>query len=142
MCSREHSGTQKWRHRGKIEGEPVVRSGATGSCMPTKSSISTEPTSSRPYGFPGGPEGLLPWSWAEQRLTGSHNYWLATIRQDSRPHLMVIWGLWHVKGVNLRLRSRHQVSRFSLSSRKTTATWRCRRPLLIHTVRLDIRHSG
>jgi hypothetical protein len=37
----------------------------------------------------------MPWSWAEERLDGSHNYWLATVRQDGRPHLMVIWGLWH-----------------------------------------------
>ncbi len=41
------------------------------------------------------PEGLMPWSWAEQRLEGSHNYWLATVREDGRPHLMIIWGLWH-----------------------------------------------
>jgi pyridoxine/pyridoxamine 5'-phosphate oxidase len=37
----------------------------------------------------------MPWSWAEQRLEGSHNYWLATVRQDGRPHLMIVWGLWH-----------------------------------------------
>jgi Pyridoxamine 5'-phosphate oxidase len=39
--------------------------------------------------------GLIPWGWAEQRLAGSHNYWLATVRQNGRPHLMIIWGLWH-----------------------------------------------
>jgi pyridoxine/pyridoxamine 5'-phosphate oxidase len=37
----------------------------------------------------------MPWGWAVQRLEGSHNYWLATVREDGRPHLMVIWGLWH-----------------------------------------------
>jgi pyridoxine/pyridoxamine 5'-phosphate oxidase len=37
----------------------------------------------------------MPWSWAEQRLEGSHNYWLATVRPDGRPHLMIVWGLWH-----------------------------------------------
>jgi general stress protein 26 len=42
-----------------------------------------------------GPDGLMRWSWAEQRLEGSHNYWLATVRQDGRPHLMIVWGLWH-----------------------------------------------
>lgn len=59
---------------------------------------SQEPVPSRPhmpgYGLPEGPEGLLPWRWAEQHLETSHNYWLATVRPDNRPHLMIVWGLW------------------------------------------------
>jgi hypothetical protein len=39
-------------------------------------------------------EGLLPWSWAEQRLTDAHNYWLATARPDGKPHLMPLWAVW------------------------------------------------
>ena len=46
------------------------------------------------YGLPKGKEGLLPWTWAEQRLKRSHNYWISTTRPDGRPHMMVIWGLW------------------------------------------------
>jgi PPOX class probable F420-dependent enzyme len=38
--------------------------------------------------------GLLPWSWAEDRLTRSHDYWLATVRPDGRPHVMPVWGVW------------------------------------------------
>lgn len=38
--------------------------------------------------------GLLPWAWAVERLTRSHDYWLATIRLDRRPHLMPVWGVW------------------------------------------------
>lgn len=38
--------------------------------------------------------GLLPWSWAEQRLRDSHDYWLATAWPDGRPHVMPVWGLW------------------------------------------------
>jgi PPOX class probable F420-dependent enzyme len=38
--------------------------------------------------------GLLPWSWATERLTRSHDYWLATTRPDGRPHVMPVWGLW------------------------------------------------
>src|ERR1700730_7979687 len=59
-----------------------------------------EPTASRPY-MPGygivGPDegtGLLPWSWAVERLTASHDYWLATVRPDRRPHVMPVWGVW------------------------------------------------
>jgi hypothetical protein len=49
------------------------------------------------YGFPKGAKGLLPWSWAEQRLKKSHNYWITTITADgtqTKPHAMVIWALW------------------------------------------------
>ena len=54
----------------------------------------------RPYmpGYPlldaSGGRGLLPWSWAEERLEQAHNYWLATARPDGAPHLMPLWGLW------------------------------------------------
>jgi PPOX class probable F420-dependent enzyme len=60
-----------------------------------------KPIVSRPH-MPGygvvGPEegtGLLPWAWAEQRLAGSHEYWLATVRPDGRPHVMPVWGVWN-----------------------------------------------
>lgn len=39
-------------------------------------------------------DGLLPWSWAEDRLTKSHNYWLSTVSSDGRPHAMPVWGVW------------------------------------------------
>ena len=58
----------------------------------------SEPKASRPhmpgYGLPRGTKGLLPWKWASQRLTKSHNYWIVTARPDGRPHLMVVWGMW------------------------------------------------
>ncbi len=60
------------------------------------------------YGLPEGKKGLLPWSWGEQRLKKSHNYWITTVRIDGAqrgtpqsvsalnvsPHTMVVWGLW------------------------------------------------
>ncbi len=46
------------------------------------------------YGFPESNKGLLPWSWAEQRLKKSHNYWITTVKPDGSPHTMVVWGLW------------------------------------------------
>src|SRR5579863_4225533 len=58
----------------------------------------TTPKASRPeapgYGFPESSKGLLPWSWAEQRLKKSHNYWITTVKPDGSPHTMVVWGLW------------------------------------------------
>jgi nitroimidazol reductase NimA-like FMN-containing flavoprotein (pyridoxamine 5'-phosphate oxidase superfamily) len=46
------------------------------------------------YGLPAGTKGLLPWTWAEQRLRRSHNYWLMTVGKNARPHAMPVWGLW------------------------------------------------
>ncbi|HZC24905.1 MAG TPA: pyridoxamine 5'-phosphate oxidase family protein [Candidatus Binatia bacterium] len=64
--------------------------------MPKKKA--RRPRSSRPqakgYGFPKGKKGLLSWSWAEQRLKKSHNYWITTVKPDGSPHTMVVWGLW------------------------------------------------
>ena len=37
---------------------------------------------------------LLPWSWALDRLTSSHNYWVATSGTDGQPHLAAVWGVW------------------------------------------------
>ena len=57
-----------------------------------------DPTPSRPhlpdYGVLPDPDGLLPWSWARERLERSHNYWIATTRPDSRPHVTAVWGVW------------------------------------------------
>ena len=58
------------------------------------------PTARRPlmpdYGVVGPEEGsgLLEWSWAVERLTASHDYWLATVRPDGRPHVTPVWGVW------------------------------------------------
>lgn len=38
--------------------------------------------------------GLLPWDWAMTRLRDSHDYWLATVWPDGRPHTMPVWGAW------------------------------------------------
>jgi nitroimidazol reductase NimA-like FMN-containing flavoprotein (pyridoxamine 5'-phosphate oxidase superfamily) len=46
------------------------------------------------YGMPRGIKGLLPWTWAEQRLQRSHNYFVMTVRPDATPHAMPVWGIW------------------------------------------------
>jgi PPOX class probable F420-dependent enzyme len=49
------------------------------------------------YGIagPAAGRGLLPWAWADERLARSHDFWLATVRPDGRPHLMPVWAVWH-----------------------------------------------
>ena len=64
----------------------------------------TDPRATRPdipgYGImdAGSGKGLLPWSWATERLTSAHTYFIATTRPDGRPHVMPVWGIW-VEGV-------------------------------------------
>jgi pyridoxamine 5'-phosphate oxidase-like protein len=66
--------------------------------MKRKSKPIRAPQPSRPhmpgYGLPTGDKGLLPWSWPEQRLKKSHNYWVTTVKPDGSPHSMVVWGVW------------------------------------------------
>jgi hypothetical protein len=72
---------------------PAITKKTSRSAKPPKSSRIDAPG----YGFPKDRKGLLEWPWAEQRLKKSHNYWITTItpgKPKSKPHSMVIWGLW------------------------------------------------
>ena len=40
--------------------------------------------------------GLLPWSFVEERMETSRNYWIASTRPDGRPHAAPVWGIWHL----------------------------------------------
>ena len=46
------------------------------------------------YGVPDDLEGTLPWSWAEERLAASRNFWLVTVSGAGRPHALPVWGVW------------------------------------------------
>jgi nitroimidazol reductase NimA-like FMN-containing flavoprotein (pyridoxamine 5'-phosphate oxidase superfamily) len=46
------------------------------------------------YGVPEDLEGVLPWSWAEERLLASKNLWVVTASAAGRPHAMPVWGVW------------------------------------------------
>lgn len=39
--------------------------------------------------------GLLPWTWAQERLTAARNLWVVTLYPDGRPQLSAVWGTWH-----------------------------------------------
>ena len=58
------------------------------------------PSADRPY-MPGygilaadQGSGLLPWSWANERLEKAANYWVVSVRPDGRPHAMPVWAIW------------------------------------------------
>lgn len=38
--------------------------------------------------------GLLPWSWAEHRLSTSYRYWIASVSPEGTPHVMPVWAIW------------------------------------------------
>lgn len=48
------------------------------------------------YGLLGPDEGrgLLPWSFARERLQASRCYWLSTVVPGGRPHAMPVWGVF------------------------------------------------
>src|SRR5437899_8467144 len=89
--------------------------------MPTKKSsrVSKTPRASRPqaagYGFPENTKGLLAWSWAEQRLKKSHNYWITTVKPDGSPHTVVIRSEEHTSELQSL---RHLVCRLLLEKKK------------------------
>ena len=61
--------------------------------------LPVEPLRDRPrlpngYGVPESEEGMLPWSWAVERLEAARNYWFSTTRPDGRPHAMPAWAVW------------------------------------------------
>lgn len=66
--------------------------------------MSREPIPGRPgfsssYGISADPEGMLPWSWAEERLLAARNYWVSSTRENGAPHAAPVWGLWIDDGV-------------------------------------------
>ena len=67
------------------------------------------------YGIPEHLDGVLPWSWAAERLTDALVYWVASVLPSGRPHvtpLVAVWldgavyfatGSLEQKAVNLRV---------------------------------------
>jgi hypothetical protein len=39
-------------------------------------------------------DGLLPWSWAAERLASSRHVWIASVGDDGSPHLAPVWAVW------------------------------------------------
>jgi hypothetical protein len=59
----------------------------------------SEPRRSRPgfgphYGISADDEGMLDWSWVDERLEKSRNYWIATTNPDGGPSVAPVWGVW------------------------------------------------
>jgi nitroimidazol reductase NimA-like FMN-containing flavoprotein (pyridoxamine 5'-phosphate oxidase superfamily) len=46
------------------------------------------------YGVPADPAGVLPWTWAQERLVANKNFWVVTVSASARPHSLPVWGVW------------------------------------------------
>jgi hypothetical protein len=60
--------------------------------------MAPEPKASRPTPDWVGGKGLLPWTWAVERLAGARHYWIATLRENGLPQARPVDGVW-VNGV-------------------------------------------
>jgi pyridoxamine 5'-phosphate oxidase-like protein len=54
----------------------------------------TRPDFGPDYGISEAEEGMLPWSWSEERLAASRNYWIVTSGEDGEPSAAPVWGVW------------------------------------------------
>jgi hypothetical protein len=46
------------------------------------------------YGISAEEEGMLAWSWADERLGAARNYWIVTAGTDREPSAAPVWGVW------------------------------------------------
>ena len=47
-----------------------------------------------PKGYADHPTSALTWDWVAAQLTESKNYWLCSVRPNSRPHVVPRWGVF------------------------------------------------
>jgi nitroimidazol reductase NimA-like FMN-containing flavoprotein (pyridoxamine 5'-phosphate oxidase superfamily) len=87
--------------------------------------------------------GLLPWSWAAERLTKSHDYWIATVWPDGRPHVMPVWGVWRGDSLwfSSGLRSR-KAKNLAADERCVATTDNALEPVVVEGRATPIREPG
>ena len=65
----------------------------------TETKSPQNPTTDRPimpdgYGVPENDNGLLPWSFVEERMIAAKNYWIGTASSRGTPAATPVWGAW------------------------------------------------
>jgi Pyridoxamine 5'-phosphate oxidase len=94
---RERIDAKGWLRRTLDDAELRGRVGTARRAVP-------EPTAQRPafgpdYGIEASADGLLPWSFATERLAAARNYWIVTADADGRPRAAPVWGAWLEDGL-------------------------------------------
>ena len=46
------------------------------------------------YGIHQDEQGLIDWSWVDERMTKSRNYWIVSVTPEGKPHSAPVWGVW------------------------------------------------
>lgn len=46
------------------------------------------------YDIPKSTDGLLPWSYVQERMLNAINYWISTSNTKCQPHATPVWGVW------------------------------------------------
>jgi hypothetical protein len=94
------------------------------------------------YGITDAPTGMLPWSWAEERLTQSQNYWLSTVRPDGLPHLMAVWCVWWQGALWFSTGHRSRKARnLAAQPRCSISTERADEPVIVEGLAVNITDS-
>jgi pyridoxine/pyridoxamine 5'-phosphate oxidase len=69
------------------------------------------------YGITDELDGMLDWSWADERLARSRTYWIVTSDENGRPRAAPVWAIWFedtvVFGTNPRSRKGMNLERDS-----------------------------
>ncbi len=87
--------------------------------------------------------GLLPWAEAERRLTASHDYWVATVRPDGRPHVMPVWAVWENGRLWFSTGRRSRKARdLEAEPRCTVATDDARNPVVVDGLAVRVTGPG
>jgi nitroimidazol reductase NimA-like FMN-containing flavoprotein (pyridoxamine 5'-phosphate oxidase superfamily) len=47
-----------------------------------------------PEGYMPNPQGFLEWTYVEDRMRNSLNYWIGTVNKSGIPHIIPVWGVW------------------------------------------------
>jgi nitroimidazol reductase NimA-like FMN-containing flavoprotein (pyridoxamine 5'-phosphate oxidase superfamily) len=85
----------------------------------------------------------MPWSWAEERLAASRNYWVVSVWPDGRPHAMPVWGLWHDESFWFSSSRGSRKSRnLSADPRCVVATEDAMEPVIIEGIAQLVTESG
>jgi hypothetical protein len=62
--------------------------------MSTKEPSVMRPSLPDGYGIPENNEGLLPWSFVQERMREAKNYWICTASRAGKPAATPVWGVW------------------------------------------------
>jgi hypothetical protein len=97
------------------------------------------------YGITASDDGLLPWSWAVARLEISHDFWVATLCPDGRPHVTPVWGVWAEEALWFSCAPGSRKARnLTADARMTATTDDAHRPVVLDgdAERIDAEDAG